>query len=81
MGISEALALLATVFLIVHLLTDARRMVQVLRREHKHRQSYSKPPAFPCPRCAEWNAGLKEAWWKVATLVALAGHLAFDYFG
>lgn len=56
LSVSELLALLALVFLAVHLITDARRMVQVMKLHHSQ-------------------------WWEVATLVALVGHITFDYIG
>ena len=79
-GVSDALLLLAGAFLAVHLLTDARRMLQVLRLQHS-RKAHKPSVSFSCPRCEGLGAGVKEAWWEVATLVALVGHLAFDYIG
>jgi hypothetical protein len=73
---SEELLLLALGFLFIHLLTDARRMVQVLRRRHSKYHGLD-----PCPRCEATSAGIKEAWWEVITFVALVGHLIFDYTG
>jgi hypothetical protein len=77
--ISDSLLILAGAFLFVHLLTDARRMVQVLRIKHfPAGHEYSETT---CHRCTKVEEGLKEAWWEVATFVALIGHLAFDYTG
>lgn len=67
--IGSALLILASVFLAVHLLTDARRMVQVLRMRH-----FPDALKGACSHCDEFTAGVKEAWWEVATLGALVGH-------
>jgi hypothetical protein len=79
----DALAILALVFLGLHLLTDAWRMVLVLlTRQHKvpsfqHREwPYRETP---CPRCEETSDTLKEAWWEVLTFFVLIGHIALDY--
>jgi hypothetical protein len=76
MTLSDGLLILAGAFLFVHLLTDARRMVQVLKYRH-----FPGAIKGACDHCTEVKAGLKEAWWEVATFVALIGHLAFDYTG
>ena len=78
--ISELLALVALAFLAIHLLTDARRMVQVLKQRHS-RKSHEANVSFGCLRCKQVGAGIKEAWWEVATFVALIGHIIFDYTG
>ncbi len=77
---SELLALVALAFLAIHLLTDARRMGQVLRLQHS-RKGHKKSTDLTCPRCEMVGAGVKEAWWEIATLVALVGHITFDYVG
>jgi hypothetical protein len=92
-GVTDGLLILATVFLAVHLLTDARRMVQVLRLGHNryhntgvgirltepHPTRVSITTPDPCPRCRGVEMGIKEAWWEVVTFVALVGHLVMDY--
>jgi hypothetical protein len=78
--LTDGLLWLAGAFLFVHLLTDARRMVQVLRLRHS-RKAHKPRSGIPCQRCKGVDAGIKEAWWEVATLVALVGHLIFDYIG
>ncbi len=69
--ITDGLLVVAGVFLIVHLATDARRMVQVLRYQ-RHVKYHSLDP---CPRCEMVGAGVKEAWWEIITIVALVGHV------
>ena len=84
-NISEVLVVLALVFLGLHLLTDARRMVLVLRTQHS-RKEHKIQLAYPlgeepnlCPRCGAAASTLKEAWWEVLTFVALVGHITLDY--
>jgi len=71
MSLSDILVVLALVFLSLHLLTDARRMVQVLRTQHTR--------TMPCPRCGVAVDTLKEAWWEVLTFIVLVGHITLDY--
>jgi hypothetical protein len=80
--IGDALVVLALVFLGLHLLTDARRMVQVLFT--RHRRPSSQHPRWPyreapCERCEETSDTLKEAWWEVLTFVVLIAHITLDY--
>lgn len=81
--ISEVLVVLAVVFLGLHLLTDARRLVQVLRTKHarKEHKIQLAMPGEPnlCPRCGATAATLKEAWWEVLTFVVLIVHITLDY--
>lgn len=83
--ISDILVVLALVFLGLHLLTDARRLVQVLRTQHSrkaHKINLIAPigqPLMPCPRCGATADTLKEAWWEVLTFIALVGHITLDY--
>ena len=84
MSISDVLVILALVFLGLHLLTDARRMVQVLRTQHsrkEHKIQLAYPLGEPnlCPRCGAAAATLKEAWWEVLTFIVLIGHITLDY--
>ncbi len=75
---AEFLLWTAVLFLGAHLLTDARRMVQVVRRNH----STKNFNGAPCPGCRnDIDDGIKEAWWEAITMAALIGHLAFDIFG
>ena len=82
--ISEVLVILAIVFLGLHLLTDARRLVQVLRTRHSrkaHKINLTcrvKGPML-CPRCGATATTLKEAWWEVLTFVVLIAHITLDY--
>jgi hypothetical protein len=78
-ALTDGLILLAGAFLFFHLLTDARRMVQVLRLEHFQAGHWS--PTTTCFKCDRVRGGVKEAWWEVITLGALVGHLAFDFWG
>ena len=79
-GFSDALLILAGTFLALHLLTDARRMLQVLRLQHS-RKAHKLGVTFSCTRCEGLGTGVKEAWWEVLTLVALVGHIIMDYVG
>jgi len=72
MSPSEVLVVLAIVFLGLHLMTDARRMVLVLLRGH------TLAP-LSCPRCGAVADTLKEAWWEVLTFIVLVGHITLDY--
>ncbi len=81
--VSDILIVLALVFLGLHLLTDARRLAQVLKIQHDrkvHRLNLVLPSMpMPCSRCGAWDASLKEAWWEVLTFVVLVGHITLDY--
>lgn len=79
MSISEVLVVLALVFLGLHLLTDARRMVQTLRTQHFRKAHKPSGAGLRCPRCGETRDTLKEAWWEVLTFIALGGHITLDY--
>lgn len=81
--LSETLVILALVFLGLHLLTDARRLVQVILTQHSraaHRQqlTLTKGPTV-CPRCLGVDNTLKEAWWEVLTFIVLIAHITLDY--
>ncbi len=83
-GASEMLVVLAVVFLGLHLLTDARRLVQTLRqghsrKAHKINLTFRGKGPMPCPRCGATATTLKEAWWEVLTFVVLIGHITLDY--
>ena len=78
-GVSEVLVILALVILGLHLLTDARRMIQVLRTRHSRKAHKLSTPGLCCPRCGETSATLKEAWWEVLTFVVLIAHITLDY--
>jgi len=65
----DALLVLAGAFLAAHLLTDARRMVQVLGLRHTKYHTLD-----PCSRCGALGASIREAWWEIVTLGALVGH-------
>ena len=65
---------LAIAFLAGHLVTDARRMIKVLRWGHTRYHDLN-----PCPRCKALGAGVKEAWWEIVTLAILIGHVVLDF--
>lgn len=83
--ISEVLVVLALVFLGLHLLTDARRLVLTLLTQHSrkaHKVNLAAPAGtslMPCPRCGVTKDTLKEAWWEVLTFMVLIGHITLDY--
>lgn len=79
--IAEATLYFAVVALGLHLLTDARKLVQGLRLSH--RSKYHPPRAVEtyCPRCTEIGGLAKEAWWQVLAMVALVAHLSADFAG
>lgn len=81
--VSDVLVVLAVVFLGLHLLTDARRMMQVLRTQHSRKAHKINLAAadnlMRCPRCGATADTLKEAWWEVLTFVVLLGHITLDY--
>ena len=77
--VSEVLVVLALVFLGLHLMTDARRMVQSLRTQHSRKAHKPSTPGLLCPRCEATTNTLKEAWWEVLTFVVLIGHITLDY--
>ena len=83
MSLSDILVVLALVFLGLHLLTDARRMVQMLKAQHSrsaHRMNLVLPePVVPCSRCDAVGVSVREAWWEILTFVALVGHITLDY--
>lgn len=72
--LTDGLLIAAGVFLTVHLLTDARRMVQVLRYQRHATTTTASAHTLLCARCGMIKEGVKEAWWEIATLAALLGH-------